>query len=157
MEDCLRLIKEGFPAIDADIEEYVTAVLESTYEDLEVVDDVYDGIGEVLHDVDPEKAEKDVRELCARLCSILKPNWTEKARAVQRVYGQRIDVVTTSHQRPEPEQFEKSKQDNQVEVESKSSLRMSKEAAKKSGKRKKGKGSKGDAKNKNKSSEVSSH
>ena len=41
MEDCLKLIKEAFPAIDADIEEYVSAVLESTCEDLEAVDDVY--------------------------------------------------------------------------------------------------------------------
>ena len=58
MEDCLRLVKEYFPGIDADIEEYVSAVLESTCEDLEAVDDVYDGIGELLHGVDPAKTEE---------------------------------------------------------------------------------------------------
>ena len=157
MEECLRLIKVDFPAIDADIEEYVTAVLESTCEDLEVVEDVYDGIGEVLHGVDPEKAEEEVRELCARLCSILKPDWTEKAQRVSEDYygGQRPDVVTTSHQRSWLEPSDNTKEENQVKVESESSLQTSKEA-KKSGKKKKGKGSKGDAKNKNKygSSEV---
>ena len=166
MEDCLRLIKKDFPAIDADIREYVTAVLESTCEDLEVVDDVYDGIGELLHGVDPAKTEKEVRELCARLCFILKPNWTERAtpqpRAVQRVFedyrggGQRQDVVTTS-QRAELEPSDNTRQDSHVKVESESSLERNKEA-KKTGKKKKGKGSKGDIKNKNKygSSEVNS-
>ena len=103
MEDCLRLIKEDFPAIDADIEDYVSAVLDSTCEDLEAVDDVFDGIGEVLHGVDPAKTEKEIRELCARLCFILKPNWTENSTPSfqQRVvpdsgYGdQRPDLVTT--------------------------------------------------------------
>ena len=154
MEDCLRLIKEDFPAIDADIQEYVTAVLESTCEDLEVVGDVYDGIGEVLHGVDPAKTEKEVRELCARLCFILKPNWTERAtpqpRAEHRVfedYGggveQRLDVVTTS-ERAELEPSDNTGQDNQVQVES---VQTSKEA-KKTGKTKKGKVTKGDPKNK---------
>ena len=103
MEDCLKLIKEDFPAIDADIEDYVSAVLDSTCEDLEAVDDVFDGIGEVLHGVDPAKTEKEIRELCARLCFILKPNWTENSTPSfqQRVvpdsgYGdQRPDLVTT--------------------------------------------------------------
>ena len=167
MEDCLRLIKEDFPAIDADIQEYVTVVLESTCEDLEVVDDVYDGIGELLHGVDPAKTEKEVRELCARLCFILKPNWTEGATpqppTVQRFFatedhsgGQRLDAVTTS-QRTELEASDNTRQDNQVKVESESSLPTSKEGEK-PGKKKKGKDRKGNAKNKNKygSSEVTS-
>ena len=167
MEDCLKLVKEYFPEIDADIEDYVSAVLESTCEELEALDDVYDAIGEVLHGVDPAKTEEEVRELCARLCFTLKPGWTEKATSeppeVQRVFAtndygdQRPDVVTTT-QNAELETLDNTSQDNQANMESEISLQMTK-AANKGGKivkKKKGKGGKVDAKNKNKygSSEV---
>ena len=171
MEDCLRLIKEDFPAIDADIEEYVSSVLESACEDLDAVDDVYNGIGELLHGVDPAKTEEEVRELCAKLCFVLKPNWEERAPpeppAVQRVSaidgygdsGQRPGVVTT-FQRTELEPSDKTRKDSQVKVESEYSLQMvgesKKGGASKAGKKKKG--GKADAKKKNKygSSEVNS-
>ena len=167
MEDCLMLIKEDFPAIDTDIGGYVSAVLESTSEDLEAVDDVYDGIGELLHGVDPAKTEEEVRELCARLCFVLKPNWTERATleppTVQRVFaiddcgdsGQRPAVVTTS-QRAELEPSDNTGQDNEVKVESEIRRESKKGGAGKGGKKKKG--GKVDAKKKNKygSSEVNS-
>jgi len=79
MDDCLKLIQELFPEIDSDIKDYVAAVLDSTCEDLEAVDDVYDALGEVLHGVDPSKTENDVKELCAKLCFILKPSSAENA------------------------------------------------------------------------------
>ena len=165
MEDCLRLIKEDFPAIDADIEEYVSSVLESTCEDLDSVDDVYNGIGELLHGVDPAKTEEEVRELCAKLCFVLKPNWEERAPPEPPAIdgygdsGQRPGVVTT-FQRTELEPSDKTRKDSQVKVESEYSLQMvgesKKEGASKAGKKKKG--CKADAKKKNKygSSEVNS-
>ena len=164
MEDCLRLIKEDFPAIDADIEDYVSAVLDSTCEDLEAVDDVFDGIGEVLHGVDPAKTEKEIRELCARLCFILKPNWTENSTPSfqQRVvpdsgYGdQRPDLVTTELETA----GDTGGQDSQLQGGSEQCVEATNEAAKgeKSTKKRRGKETKLATRGKNKygSNEVNS-
>ena len=164
MEDCLKLIKEDFPAIDADIEDYVSAVLDSTCEDLEAVDDVFDGIGEVLHGVDPAKTEKEIRELCARLCFILKPNWTENSTPSfqQRVvpdsgYGdQRPDLVTTELETA----GDTGGQDSQLKGGSEQRVEATNEAAKggKSTKKRRGKETKVAARGKNKygSNEVNS-
>ena len=164
MEDCLKLIKEDFPAIDADIEDYVSAVLDSTCEDLEAVDDVFDGIGEVLHGVDPAKTEKEIRELCARLCFILKPNWTENSTPSfqQRVvpdsgYGdQRPDLVTTELETA----GDTGGQDSQLQGGSEQRVEATNEAAKggKSTKKRRGKETKVATRGKNKygSNEVNS-
>ena len=164
MEDCLRLIKEDFPAIDADIEDYVSAVLNSTCEDLEAVDDVFDGIGEVLHGVDPAKTEKEIRELCARLCFILKPNWTENSTPSfqQRVvpdsgYGdQRPDLVTTELETA----GDTGGHDSQLKGGSEQRVEATNEAAKggKSTKKRRGKETKAATRGKNKygSNEVNS-
>ena len=164
MEDCLKLIKEDFPAIDADIEDYVSAVLDSTCEDLEAVDDVFDGIGEVLHGVDPAKTEKEIRELCARLCFILKPNWTENSTPSfqQRVvpdsgYGdQRPDLVTTELETA----GDTGGQESQLKGGSEQRVEATNEAAKggKSTKKRRGKETKVATRDKNKygSNEVNS-
>ena len=156
MEDCLKLIKEDFPAIDADIEDYVSAVLDSTCEDLEAVDDVFDGIGEVLHGVDPAKTEKEIRELCARLCFILKPNWTENSTPSfqQRVvpdsgYGdQRPDLATTELETA----GDTGGQDSQLKGGSEQRVEATNEAAKggKSRKKRRGKETKVATRGKNK-------
>ena len=61
MDSCSHILKDRFPNIDDDIQEYLESVLESTCEDMESIDDVYDGIGEMLLDVDKSKTEVEVR------------------------------------------------------------------------------------------------
>ena len=78
MEACSDLIKTTFPNIDEDILNYVEGVLESTCEDLETVDDVYDGIGEVLMDMDQDKTEDEVRKICCQLVEFMRPNWKDE-------------------------------------------------------------------------------
>ena len=78
MEACSDLIKTTFPSIDEDILNYVEGVLESTCEDLETVDDVYDGIGEVLMDMDQDKTEDEVRKICCQLVEFMRPNWKDE-------------------------------------------------------------------------------
>ena len=61
MAQCCQLIKEAFPKINEDIYSYVESVLESSGEDFENEDDVYEAIGEVLLDLETNKSEDDVR------------------------------------------------------------------------------------------------
>ena len=81
MEECIKLIKSMFPNIDTDIQNYVEGVLESTCEDLETDEDVFEGIGEVLQDIDQSKTENEVKDICIQLATILKPSWKDEEKA----------------------------------------------------------------------------
>ena len=61
MAQCCQLIKEAFPKINEDIYSYVESVLESSGEDFENEDDVYEAIWEVLLDLETNKSDDDVR------------------------------------------------------------------------------------------------
>ena len=170
MEECLKLIQELFPEIDSDIKDYVAAVLDSTCEDLEAVDDVYDALGEVLHGVDPSKTENDVKELCANLCFILKPNWTEKttlesALAKKALESPIAEKAVANFDNGDPEKTKQETlnsgdQDNQMKKEPEVYIDTltSSETNKgsKTAKKKRGKESKTDTKKKYGSSEVTS-
>ena len=41
--------------------QYVESVLETSGEDFESTDDLYEAIGEVLHEMEEDKSEKDIR------------------------------------------------------------------------------------------------
>merc|ERR1712179_902069 len=43
----------------------------------ENTDDVYEAIGEVLHDVSSDKDENEIKDLCHRLLVVMKPNVTK--------------------------------------------------------------------------------
>ena len=77
MDRCSHILKDRFPNIDDDIQEYLESVLESTCEDMESIDD---GIGEMLLDVDKSKTEVEVREICNQLANIMKPDWERETR-----------------------------------------------------------------------------
>lgn len=68
------LIKRSFPNINNDISEYVESVLEMSGDDFENVDDVYEAVGEVLHEVEMDKTEDDIRKVCAKLLDMMKPD-----------------------------------------------------------------------------------
>ena len=161
MEDCLKLIQELFPEIDSDIKDYVAAVLDSTCEDLEAVDDVYDALGEVLHGVDPSKTENDVKELCAKLCFILKPNWTEKTTLESPLDEKALanfDIGDPEKTKQETlnscDQNSQMKKEPEVNIDTSASSETNKGS--KTAKKKRGKESKTDAKKKYGSSEVTS-
>ena len=76
---CCKLIKDAFPKIDDDIYHYVESVLETSIDDFEEIDDVYEAIGGVLHEVAAEKTEEDIRDLCRQLMTVLRPNRAAEA------------------------------------------------------------------------------
>jgi len=78
MDNCIQLIKEEYPDIDNDIQQYLETVLAYTCEDMDSIEDVFDAIGEILLDVDQSKTEDDVRDLCLQLANIIKPDWQQK-------------------------------------------------------------------------------
>jgi len=78
MSASTKLILKSFPNINNDISEYVESVLETSVDEFENVDDVYEAIGEVLQEVEVDKSEEDIRDICKKLLDILKPDLDKK-------------------------------------------------------------------------------
>jgi len=81
MAECGSLIKSAFPKINDDIYNYVESVLETSAEDFETTDDLYEAIGEVLQEMDEDKTEDDIRDICSQVFNILKPD-SDQAKCV---------------------------------------------------------------------------
>jgi len=80
MAKCGGLIKAAFPKINDDIYDYVESVLETSGDDFENTEDLYEAIGEVLHELEEDKTEDDIRDICAQIMNLLKPDsGSEKA------------------------------------------------------------------------------
>lgn len=73
MAVCGEYIRSQFPTIDDDLYQYVEGILDSSKDDFEDGDEVYEAIGEVLHEV-AEKPENEVRQICVKLLEMLKGN-----------------------------------------------------------------------------------
>ena len=73
MAVCGEYIRSQFPTIDDDLYQYVEGILDSSKDDFEDGDEVYEAIGEVLHEVE-EKPENEVRQICVKLLEMLKGN-----------------------------------------------------------------------------------
>ncbi|XP_078041358.1 ATP-binding cassette sub-family F member 3 isoform X2 [Augochlora pura] len=71
MAVCGEYIRSQFPTIDDDLYQYVEGILDSSKDDFEDADEVYEAIGEVLHEV-AEKPENEVRQICVKLLEMLK-------------------------------------------------------------------------------------
>ncbi|CAL1679356.1 unnamed protein product [Lasius platythorax] len=71
MATCGEYIRNQFPTIDDDLYQYVEGILDSSKDDFEDGDEVYEAIGQVLHEV-ADKSENEVRQICVRLLEILK-------------------------------------------------------------------------------------
>ena len=102
MDSCSQIIKDRFPNIDNDIQEYLESVLESTCEEMESIEDVYDATGEILLDIDKSQTGVEVREICNQLANILKPDWERETRYDQNTL--QVDPQTKQEnifQRPE--------------------------------------------------------
>ncbi|XP_014598653.1 PREDICTED: ATP-binding cassette sub-family F member 3 [Polistes canadensis] len=73
MTACGEYIRSQFPTIDDDLYQYVEGILDSSKDDFEDGDEIYEAIGEVLHEV-ADKPENEVREICVKLLEMLKGN-----------------------------------------------------------------------------------
>jgi len=71
--ECLQLVKSQFPSLDEDLSQYVESVLETSGEDFESADDIFEAIGAVLGEVANDKTEDDIKDLCDLLLHTLKP------------------------------------------------------------------------------------
>ena len=73
MDQCLDILKSSFLLINEDICSYVQSVLETSGEDFESPDDLFEAIGEVLQEVDGEKTESEIQKICEVLYRTVKP------------------------------------------------------------------------------------
>ncbi|XP_020291422.1 ATP-binding cassette sub-family F member 3 isoform X1 [Pseudomyrmex gracilis] len=71
MATCGEYIRSQFPTIDDDLYQYVKDILDSSKDDFEDGDEIYEAIGQVLHEV-ADKSENEVRQICVKLLEILK-------------------------------------------------------------------------------------
>ncbi|XP_003701268.1 ATP-binding cassette sub-family F member 3 [Megachile rotundata] len=71
MAVCREYICSQFPTIDDDLYQYVEGILDSSKDDFEDGDEVYEAIGQVLHEVE-EKPENEIRQICIKLLEMLK-------------------------------------------------------------------------------------
>ena len=107
--------------------------------------------------VAPSKTEDDVKELCAKLCFILKPNWTEKTTLESPLVE---NAENGDPEKTKQETLNSGDQDNQMKnepevyIDTLTSSETNKGS--KTAKKKRGKESKTDAKKKYGSSEVTS-
>ncbi|XP_063965165.1 ATP-binding cassette sub-family F member 3-like isoform X2 [Lytechinus pictus] len=71
-----KIIKHEFPSIDLELLDYVSGVLDGG-EEFNNVDDVYEAIGGVLHEVNLDKDEDCIRTICRKLYKTLQLNGGE--------------------------------------------------------------------------------
>ena len=74
MEECLDILKSSFPKINEDICSYIESVLETSGDDFESSDDLFEAIGEVLQEVDEDKNEEDIKDICDTMFNLVKPS-----------------------------------------------------------------------------------
>jgi len=72
MDQCLDILKSSFPLINEDICGYVQSVLETSGDDFESCDDLFEAVGEVLQELDKNEAE--VQAVCDLLYRTVKPS-----------------------------------------------------------------------------------
>ena len=59
--DCCALVRKEFPSIDEDLFKYIEAVLETSGDDFENGDEVFEAIGGVLQEIDQNKTEDSIK------------------------------------------------------------------------------------------------
>ena len=82
-----QLIQDSFPNINNDISEYIDSVLETSADEFENDEDVYEAIGEVLHEVETDKTEDDIRDICGKIFAMLRPDHAATNGTVQQNGG----------------------------------------------------------------------
>lgn len=72
VNECTQMVKTEIPTLDEDLSQYIESVLETSCEDFESGEDVFEAIGGVLQDV-CDKSENEIRKLCNQLMNTLRP------------------------------------------------------------------------------------
>ncbi|KAF2881221.1 hypothetical protein ILUMI_24945 [Ignelater luminosus] len=85
MTNFSELIKAEFPSIDEDLKQYVEGVLENGADEFQDSEDVYEAVGEVLHEVSADKSEADIKNICTQLLKILNPSKASASNGPARV------------------------------------------------------------------------
>ncbi|XP_050097790.1 ATP-binding cassette sub-family F member 3 [Anopheles aquasalis] len=70
---CTAVLKREFPSIDGELLSYVETVLQSSADEFENGEEVYEAVGAILHEVSQDKSEDDVRQICDSFLRLLKP------------------------------------------------------------------------------------
>ncbi|XP_046457203.1 ATP-binding cassette sub-family F member 3-like [Daphnia pulex] len=68
-----KILRSEFSQIDDSIYQYIEGVLD-VGDDFQNSNEVYEAIGEVLHEVAANKGEDEIRKLCQQLLTVLKPD-----------------------------------------------------------------------------------
>ncbi|KAK2179244.1 hypothetical protein NP493_503g01030 [Ridgeia piscesae] len=68
----IEILQSCFPALDEAVKEYVEGILTGGLDDFDTVEDLHEAIGNVLVELDPDKTQDDVLEICDRLFCIMK-------------------------------------------------------------------------------------
>lgn len=69
--DCCALVRKEFPTIDDVLLNYVESILETSGDDFENEEDIFEAIGAVLQEVDQSKTEDSIKTLCSRLIRLI--------------------------------------------------------------------------------------
>ena len=72
--DCSALVQKEFPTIDDVLLNYVESILETSGDDFENEEDIFEAIGAVLQEVDQSKSENSIKHLCSKLICLLQGN-----------------------------------------------------------------------------------
>lgn len=73
MEAVEDVLIAAFPNIDEDLFDYLEGVLDGGKDDFATSDDVYDAVGEMLHQISEDsKDENEIRDICSRLLDVMK-------------------------------------------------------------------------------------
>lgn len=67
------IISREFPAVDADVMQYIDSILEHGLDDFQSARDVYDALGEIFHDVSEEKNDADIQNVCQIIFGRIRP------------------------------------------------------------------------------------
>lgn len=67
------ILRREFPQIDDDVVDYVEGVLCGDLDDFRSCDDVFDAVGDILHEISSEKSENFIRDICEQFFKIMKP------------------------------------------------------------------------------------
>lgn len=88
--ECTLFVKRHIPSLDEDLSQYIRSVLESSCEDFENGQDIFEAIGGVLQEVAPDKTEMDIKNLCDEIIAKLRPDHRGSSAATLLNGGKKI-------------------------------------------------------------------
>lgn len=78
MDGTTEILTSVFPHMDQELYAYIEGVLDGSKDEFSSIEEVYDAVGEVLHEVAGEnKNKEEIREICSQLLYALKGNLEE--------------------------------------------------------------------------------